>query len=149
MDMTPKEKSVRKRQYYIRYRASITPERRERERQKSREYYQRNVDKRRAESRAYAEANREKVLEDKKAWYRRNKERLHELRGVTGIPEVRGTSCEICGGTGRICLDHDHTTNQFRGWLCQPCNTAIGMMKDDPAILHRAAIYVEKPVKVS
>jgi hypothetical protein len=33
--------------------------------------------------------------------------------------------CEIAGCKRHaICLDHEHLTHTFRGWLCQPCNRA-------------------------
>jgi hypothetical protein len=32
--------------------------------------------------------------------------------------------------------DHDHVTEVHRGWLCGPCNKALGLMEDDP---HRLA----------
>lgn len=57
------------------------------------------------------------------------------------------------GGKCAICLkeidmkayvDHDHATGRVRGLLCGLCNSAIGMLKDDPARIRRAADYVEK-----
>jgi hypothetical protein len=51
--------------------------------------------------------------------------------------------CEICGSGKRLCLDHDHITGAFRGWLCATCNSAIGMLRDDPVLIRRAADYVE------
>ena len=54
--------------------------------------------------------------------------------------------CAICGSLPvkkRLAVDHDHTTNDVRGLLCTRCNTTLGRMKDDPALLRRAADYVE------
>ena len=45
--------------------------------------------------------------------------------------------CEIClrpeldpetGKKIRIVLDHDHYTEEHRGWLCDQCNTAVGKL---------------------
>jgi hypothetical protein len=30
-----------------------------------------------------------------------------------------------------LVLDHDPFTNKFRGWLCDKCNKAIGMIGDN------------------
>jgi hypothetical protein len=50
--------------------------------------------------------------------------------------------------TGRI--DHDHSTGQVRGILCDSCNWALGHAKDDRARLYQMAAYLEldrsKPV---
>lgn len=53
-------------------------------------------------------------------------------------------NCEICGGTGRICFDHDHTTNKFRGWLCVRCNLVLGMVKDNTDLLLEMANYLKQ-----
>ncbi len=59
--------------------------------------------------------------------------------------------CAVCGGSSNssrassdlsFCVDHDHITGQVRGLLCGSCNRAIGMLKDDPAIIEAAAQYV-------
>jgi transposase-like protein len=40
-----------------------------------------------------------------------------------------GTKCELCGTTDKIVFDHDHKTERFRGWLCDPCNRSIGLLE--------------------
>lgn len=40
-------------------------------------------------------------------------------------------------------IDHDPKTGRVRGLLCNPCNQAIGLLRDDPESMRRAAVYVE------
>lgn len=42
------------------------------------------------------------------------------------------------------CIDHNHTTGEIRGLLCDRCNRAIGLAKDDINILSAAAEYLRK-----
>lgn len=42
-----------------------------------------------------------------------------------------------------FCVDHNHATGVIRGLLCHNCNRALGMYRDDPATLRRAAEWVE------
>ena len=38
-------------------------------------------------------------------------------------PRPADGRCQYCeNGNGPLCLDHDHETGVFRGWLCHPCN---------------------------
>lgn len=50
--------------------------------------------------------------------------------------------CAICGGTYRLSWDHDHASGDYRGTLCSNCNTGLGMFKDRPDILRKAARYL-------
>lgn len=54
--------------------------------------------------------------------------------------------CEICGSDGggkTLCVDHDHTSGDFRGFLCNGCNSGLGFFKDDPERMRQAAAYIE------
>ncbi len=53
-------------------------------------------------------------------------------------------ACEICGSSKKLCWDHCHDENIFRGTLCNTCNLAIGYMKNNPQYLRSAADYLEK-----
>ena len=58
----------------------------------------------------------------------------------------QGGRCAICFGIleGRkACQDHNHETGKTRAILCSECNTALGMMRDRPDLLRRAAEYLE------
>lgn len=54
--------------------------------------------------------------------------------------------CAICGQqcpTNRnLAVDHDHETGRIRGLLCNPCNRAVGLLRDDPDLLAKAAQYL-------
>jgi hypothetical protein len=44
---------------------------------------------------------------------------------------------------GRLFVDHNHTTGDIRGLLCQGCNAAVGLAYDNPSTLRRLADYLE------
>ena len=51
--------------------------------------------------------------------------------------------CEVCGAFGRICFDHNHETGNFRGWICQRCNTVLGFVKDDSELLTKLSKFLK------
>lgn len=65
------------------------------------------------------------------------------------LDEQDGT-CAICDAlppTGRkkyLAVDHDHQTGKVRGLLCDNCNRAIGLLKDDAEVLNKASQYLIK-----
>jgi hypothetical protein len=57
--------------------------------------------------------------------------------------------CAICSttlreGRGGAAVDHCHRTGKVRGLLCSPCNTAIGKLREDPALFASALAYLER-----
>lgn len=44
----------------------------------------------------------------------------------------------------KLCVDHDHETGKVRKLLCHNCNRALGLLRDDPALLRKSAEYIEQ-----
>lgn len=123
-----------------------------------------------AASRARKAANREQAKEYNAAYRARPgvkeelsaKHRMWQLRRYGLTPEEydkllaeQGGVCAICGlpeyvidrrkGKPRcLSVDHDHVTLKVRGLLCGRCNRTIGHFEDNPAVLARAAAYLQK-----
>lgn len=57
--------------------------------------------------------------------------------------EMLVDKCEVCGSTERLRWDHCHVSGEFRGTLCDACNKGLGLFRDDPERLRKAAIYLE------
>lgn len=61
---------------------------------------------------------------------------------------AQGFACAICitrfgeAPIERPRVDHDHSTGQVRGLLCNKCNIAIGLMDDQPRFFDLAAQYL-------
>lgn len=59
-------------------------------------------------------------------------------------------NCELCGTAHKkIVFDHCHSTGAFRGWICDPCNIALGNVKDNPELLRKMADYLEEAERTS
>lgn len=58
--------------------------------------------------------------------------------------------CAICGihedehTRGKLFVDHCHETGNYRALLCTLCNSLLGMAKDDPQLLEKAADYLRR-----
>ena len=64
---------------------------------------------------------------------------------------AQGGVCAVClrperalrGGIPKtLSVDHDHGSGVVRGLLCQSCNTALGLLDDDPVLLAAASFYL-------
>jgi hypothetical protein len=98
--------------------------------------YRKNIEKRRAYKRAWHVAHPGYSLQaSRKSLY---------PSPTRPVP----AACECCGkperGGKALALDHDHATNEFRGWLCALCNTAIGKLGDSREGVLRALAYLDR-----
>lgn len=115
--------------YYRKNKKQILSKYRDINRKRSKEYYNR-----------YPEKKREAQL---KYLYR------IDLNDYKKILEIQGDGCAICGSKKNLCIDHDHSLNKddngyVRGILCNTCNAALGMFKDNVDMLIMAALYIDK-----
>jgi hypothetical protein len=122
----------------------------ERARESDKKFREAHREKRRLDQKAYYMANQEQILSElrKTGRQRRLARRgLTEEQYVAMVAAQNGCCaiCEIAPPTGKVLyVDHCHVTNRVRGLLCHPCNASLGLMKDEPQRLRRAADYLEK-----
>lgn len=128
-------------------------------REYSKKYYQENKAKRDAVNRAYVKANPEKLSEYRArvTAKRRGKKQPYNLKKLGWTLEewhlamgLQSGLCDICdiefgsdGPGSKACADHDHLTGKARAIICARCNKALGLFKDRPDVMRRAAAYVE------
>ena len=105
------------------------------------------------------ETRRLKCIAYTQKWARANpdkiraRDRAKGLRAFGLTPEAYDTllarqngHCAICPATPgriRLAVDHCHVTGRVRGLLCTNCNNGLGRFRDDPALLTRAAEYLQ------
>jgi Autographiviridae endonuclease VII len=83
--------------------------------------------------------------------YRRHRRRVLKY-GITPAElkarrQEQHNSCAICQGSfqdHRMCIDHDHETDEVRGLLCSQCNAALGGFQDDIRLLAAAIVYLQE-----
>jgi len=90
--------------------------------------------------------NPEKYYQDRRRWQLGTKYGITpELKEV--LVKSQGSVCAICFtliDAVSCATDHNHVGDYVRGMLCKSCNSALGLFKDSPEILRRAAEYLEQ-----
>lgn len=106
--------------------------------QRAREWNKANPDRVKANQRR-RRAEKKEEIDFKHFCYRFN---LTSEEGLTWL-KLKGQPCLICSKESTE-LDHDHETKTIRGWLCGNCNRGLGLFGDNPAVLRKAAIFLER-----
>ena len=128
-------------------RANRTPEQIERDRkqncEKARRYRnrhkeelkaRRHTEAHRARSRAAATIYRKKHL--------RPADYDTKLASQNNLCALCGTPFDFSAHGTKPCYDHNHETGQWREFIHSNCNTAIGLLNDDPALCRKAEEYL-------
>ena len=81
---------------------------------------------------------------------------LRKLKRENPFPNAKEYKCPCCLRTEKEIrknggwpdrtiwvLDHNHTTKEFRGWICDNCNVAIGRFADSVSSLKKAINYLK------
>lgn len=136
--------------------------------EKRKEWYARNKAKIIADRLAYKSAHRDKINAQERAryheqkdikreqwkvrWTRNNRKRpaLNLARNEAALNRKKPDMCDACGGNdGGIVFDHCHDKGHARGWLCDRCNCALGLVNDDIARLRKLIAYLKRTGKAT
>jgi hypothetical protein len=83
------------------------------------------------------------------------RQRVYRIRHKYGVEPAeldallrsQGGRCAICGDAltmRTLKVDHSHVTGRVRGLLCHGCNTGIGFLREDVAVMEAAIAYVRR-----
>lgn len=65
------------------------------------------------------------------------------------LQEKQSNLCAICGNpeistrNSYLCIDHNHSTGEVRGLLCNKCNRGLGLFEDNQELLIKAITYLK------
>lgn len=84
------------------------------------------------------------------SYARRGGQKAYQVRNLSakfGVHPDAATRCAACAkpgqyGRGDLVPDHNHATGEFRDFLCTQCNTALGLLNEDPERMHALAAYI-------
>jgi hypothetical protein len=106
--------------------------------QESKDWYEKNKDRKKALSQKYKHIKKDKDLQ---STYGIDLETYHKMLAE------QNHQCKICLAhqdtlKRAMCVDHDHNTGKVRGLLCDTCNRSLGLLKDNVDTLMRAVDYL-------
>ena len=73
----------------------------------------------------------------------REKKIIAALNAAHPTPPA-GTPCACCGRIDKLFIDHNHASGLYRGHICRPCNTGLGMLGDSVEGIERALAYLQR-----
>lgn len=123
---------------------------------RSKAWREANPVKYREATKRHAEENRLKVMERSRQWYMENLERAKvtsrknklaryglTMEAFDEMFQAQRGECLICQDVmSKPAVDHCHASGKVRGLLCRKCNSALGLLKDCPETIRRAAEYL-------
>jgi hypothetical protein len=101
-----------------------------------------------AVTKKWQEDNRAYKSEQVREWQYRKKFGI-TIQEYNVMLAEQNNSCAVCERSQtdfkrKFAVDHDHKTGKVRRLLCDNCNHALGMVNDNPIILQKLILYLEK-----
>lgn len=119
---------------------------REKEAQRTKSYSLKNKEKIKLRRKQYLMSNRPKY----RSSYLKRKYNI-TLDDYNRMVNEQNNLCKVCGKPGDesnknsvLHIDHCHSTGRVRGLLCDNCNRALGMVKEDIVILEALINYIKE-----
>lgn len=110
---------------------------------KNKEYqktYIYDKDKKKYSHKQYYEEHKEEIIRKSRLNVLKNKYNLTKEE----FDKLSENGCYACYSMERLCVDHDHKTNEIRGILCHKCNSALGLLEEDEDRILRLAAYIKE-----
>lgn len=120
------------------------------------------------QTKKWKEENKEKTYIQGKEWRKNNIEKVKKYQRTSNLRKNFGIEieeyesllskqkgvCAICsqpetyihkttGKPARLAVDHCHTSGSVRKLLCKACNNGLGLFRDNPELLIKAADYLK------
>lgn len=121
------------------------------------------------QTRKWKEENKEKAYTTGNEWRKNNADKVKEYQRTSHLRKNFGMEiedyetllaaqngvCAICseaesfihkatGKPARLAVDHCHTNGNVRKLLCKACNNGLGLFRDNPELLLKAADYLKE-----
>jgi hypothetical protein len=134
-------------EYMREWRARNKEKNAEYQKEYNKEYRKKNVEKLNANNKKWREENKE---QDALVMLKARLKRKYNLSidEYKTLIESQNNSCKVCGThaknnlKGKLYIDHCHTTGKVRGLLCMKCNSALGLLNDDKALIQNLLDYL-------
>ena len=65
-----------------------------------------------------------------------------EIRKLKKMQVNQQNKCAICENETKLFVDHNHQTGKVRGFLCNMCNSGLGLFKDNITLMKKATEYL-------
>ena len=123
-------------------------------------YYQENRERELTRRKKYYRKNKKAILKQEKERYHTDPKvrqdhidsAIKSRYGISGdqyryeywrLFEMQDGKCAVCKQDKKLVLDHDHRTGKIRALLCTNCNTAVGLMKENPDFVQGLLNYAK------
>lgn len=94
------------------------------------------------------------TLDQLRIAYRKNKsktdKKIYQRYKESLAKRPKPNICECCNeARSKIVFDHCHQQGHFRGWICDRCNRALGLIEDNLKIANCLINYLQKDALLS